>query len=173
MVKLSRTKETKKIMGKYDLEDYDLGEDCYNTIFLPVSQLMFNGSDLKTIVQKTGLITTFVKKLFESWELETHINSTMSIAEIYMIPDEVDMEIALEEFTLKWESMENGSFKYPEHYRKGFFYVDKGWVKKDRRGRVVKRIELPTEEKAHFKEKWFLDLKEKYRIKCERYYEVA
>lgn len=123
--------------------DFDLDEDSTKTTFSTICMLMLNGSKLKAIAKETGLLELFLKEIFNSWEFETYLNSNMGLAEIYAIPDENDREIALKEFSLKWKSRERGSFVYPKHFQKGFFYVDNRWVKKNLKGEIVKYIERP------------------------------
>ena len=128
-----------------------------------VYKLMFDRDSLKTIAEKTGLNEESVEKILVSRELEHTINSAMSLAEVYRIPNETDMEAALLEYTKKYNSMEKGSFNDPLHHVKGFSYVDNCWVKKDRAGKIVKRIErLETREVPHAHEKWFLYLMGEY-----------
>ncbi|MDE5094841.1 MAG: hypothetical protein O4804_11600 [Trichodesmium sp. St11_bin5] len=65
MVKLSRTKETKNIMGQYDIyAGLDLG-DC-DEIFLPLCLSMFEGFDPKTIAEKIDLDESLLKNTLMS-----------------------------------------------------------------------------------------------------------
>lgn len=98
----------------------DLDENTEKT-FSTICILMLDGCKLNTIAKETGLLGSFLKKIFNSWEFETYLNRNIGLAEIYAITDENDRKIALKEFSLKWKSIEHGSFLYPRHFQKGFF----------------------------------------------------
>ena len=124
--------------------------------------LMLDGCNLKTIAKKTGSSRKSIEKIIASWELEHVILTNTSLLEIYKIPNEADMESALEEYT---ENYKKYIFEYIDDYRKGFFYVGKKWVKKDQRGQVIERVERPTPQeiaKMHFDDEWFMNLVRKY-----------
>ena len=80
--------------------------------------LKLDGCNLKTIAKKTGSSRKSIEKIIASWELEHVILTNTSLLEIYKIPNEADMESALEEYT---ENYKKYIFEYTDDYRKGFF----------------------------------------------------
>ena len=142
------------IQADLDTPDLDILPSVYS--------LMLDGCNLKTIAKKTGSSRKSIEKILASWELERLVLTDISLVEIYKIPNEADMEAALEKYA---ENYKKYTFEFPEDYRKGFFYVGKKWVKKDQRGQVVERVERPTPQeiaKIHFDDEWFMGLVRKY-----------
>ena len=159
----------KELMFEQDLMEESLLETSKGGELDPldmvdqVCQLMLDCYNLKTIVKKTGFSKKSIEKILVSRELEHVINSAMSLAEIYKIPNEADMESGLKEYTKKYESPQQSGFNDPQYHTKGFSYVGQCWVKKDRAGKIVKRIKrLKVKDLPHANEKWFLDLTRKY-----------
>ena len=154
----------KELMFEQDLilEESKSGELDPLDMVEQVCELMFSRYSPKTIIKKTGLSKKSVEKILVSIELERTINASMSLARIYRIPNEADMEVALKEYTAKYKSIIG--FNDPQHHKKGFVYVGQYWVKKDIAGKTVKRIKrLNLKELPHAKKKWFRDLIKKYR----------
>ena len=93
-------------------------EDRYIEILPFVYSLMLDGCNLKTIAKKTGSSRKSIEKILISWELEHLVLTDTSLLEIYKIPNEAEMEAALEEYI---ENYKKYIFEYTDDYRKGFF----------------------------------------------------
>ena len=154
MVKLSRTKETKKIMVQADLEDF------YLERMPSVYYLMLEGLDLKTMAESRKYLSIdSIEKILLSWELENLALKDIRLLEIYTMSSKASMESSLRAY---FKNYKKNSFKYPDNYVKGFFYVDNKWVKKNQNGEVVEILKRPTEQEIadlHVNHKWFKDLR--------------
>lgn len=121
---------------------------------------MCDGCNLKTIVKKTGYSKSYILEILKSHAFDIYVIGTNKLNEIYSIPDENEMEKALELLTLQLEN-NHPSLSPSDSDREGYFYVEGCWVKKDWRGRIVRRIKkaiIPP----HANSEWCLKLRLKF-----------
>ena len=132
----------------------------YKTPYFNIYRCMCDGFNLKTIVKKTGYSKSYILEILKSHAFDIYVIGTNKLNEIYSIPDENEMEKALELLTLQLDN--NHPSLYPcDSDRDGYFYVRGCWVKKDWRGRDVRRIEkmiIPP----HAKSEWCSKLRIKF-----------
>ena len=135
-------------------------KDEYKNAYLKIYMCMANGYNLKTIVKNTGYSKSYILEILKSPGFDFYLIGATKLNEIYNIPDEIEMEKALELLTSQLHN------NHPSLYsrdcdRDGYFYVGGCWVKKDWRGRIVRRLKKPITP-PHVKSEWFLNLRMKF-----------
>ena len=135
-------------------------EDEHRNAYPNILMCMLNGSSLKTIVKNTGYSESYILEVLNSHEFDTYVIRTRKLNEIYCIPDEIKMEKALKLLALQLVN-NHPSLNSRDCDRDGYFYIEGCWVKKDKRGRIVRRLKK-TIAPPHAESEWFLKLRMKF-----------